>query len=64
MEALTKKETPKALSDEEFQRKSKEWKPVIEGGKKSVNDLISFIETKDQLTVDQKMTIASWAKPA
>ncbi len=52
------------LSDEDFNRKSSDWKLIIEGGKKSVNDLISFIETKDQLTVDQKMTIASWAKPA
>jgi hypothetical protein len=29
-----------------------------------VNDLIAFIETKDALTVDQKMTIASWAAKA
>ena len=49
------------LSDEEFNRKSSDWKLIIEGGKKSVKDLIGFIETKDQLTVDQKMTIASWA---
>jgi hypothetical protein len=56
-----KKSAPKTLSDEDFQRKSKEWRPVIESGKKSVNDLIAFIETKDQLTVDQRMVIASWA---
>lgn len=52
------------LSDEDFKLKSSDWKLIIEGSKKSVNDLISFIETKDQLTADQKMTIASWAAKA
>jgi recombination protein RecT len=52
------------LSNEDFVHKAGDWKLIIEGGKKSVNDLIAFIETKDQLTVDQKMTIASWATKA
>lgn len=49
-----------ACTGEKFDAKKAEWKAVIEGGKKSVNDLIKFIETRDILSVDQKMEIASW----
>lgn len=47
-------------SDEKFKAKTAEWMKFIQNGKKP-NDLISMIETKDQLTTDQKMEIASWA---
>jgi recombination protein RecT len=50
------------MSEATFQANSEEWRLIIAGGKKSVNDLIAFIETKSPLSVDQKMTIASWAK--
>lgn len=58
-----KKELP-ALSGEEFQKKAAGWKKAIEGGK-AVNDVIATAETKNTLTPDQKVEIASWAvKPA
>lgn len=46
--------------EEKFKTKSAEWKEAIKAGTKP-NDLIAMIETKDQLTTDQKMEIASWA---
>lgn len=52
------------LSAEEFQKKAAGWKKAIEGGK-PVNDVIATAETKNTLTADQKVEIASWAvKPA
>lgn len=48
-------------SAESFEKKKAGWKGLIEGGKKSVNDLISTIQTKELLTQDQKIEIASWA---
>jgi recombination protein RecT len=56
------KEQPQHMSDADFATKSHDWKNIIEGGKKSVNDLIAFIETKGRLSDDQKMIIASWTK--
>lgn len=50
-------------TDESFEKQKSNWQKVIEGGKKSVNDLIATIETKEILSNDQKMEIASW-KPA
>lgn len=47
-------------TDDKFKAKTAEWKKAIQGGKKP-NDLIAIIETKDALTTDQKMEIASWA---
>jgi hypothetical protein len=47
-------------SDEAFEKKKAGWRKAIEGGK-SVNDLIAMIQTKELLTDDQKMEIASWA---
>ena len=49
-----------SCSDEKFKAKAPEWKEAIKEGTKP-NDLISMIETKDSLTTDQKMEIASWA---
>lgn len=52
------------LTAEEFQKKAAGWKKAIEGGK-SANDVITTAETKNTLTQDQKVEIASWAvKPA
>lgn len=51
-----------ACIDESFAKKSAGWKAAIEGGKKTVNDLIATIETKETLSIDQKIEIASWAK--
>lgn len=56
------KAAPAPLSDEAFAKKSPGWKAAIESGKKSVNDLIATIQTKDILTEDQKVEIASWTR--
>jgi recombination protein RecT len=45
-----------------LQKKAAGWKKAIEGGK-SVADVIATAETKNTLTADQKMEIASWAQP-
>ncbi|WP_454056068.1 hypothetical protein [Cupriavidus sp. Marseille-Q8015] len=50
-------------SEENFGKKKAGWKKQVDAGK-SVNDLIAMIETKETLTADQKMEIASWAAPA
>lgn len=47
-------------SAESFEAKKAGWKAAIEGGKKTVNDLIKFIESKETLTDEQKIEIASW----
>mgnify|MGYP003607537859 CR=1 FL=1 len=48
-------------SDESFSRQKTEWRGIVESGKKSVNSLISTIETREQLSDEQRMEIASWA---
>jgi hypothetical protein len=48
-------------TDESFEKKKAGWKATIESGKKSVNDLIATIQTKEILSNDQKVEIASWA---
>lgn len=48
-------------SAEDFEKNKADWKGLIEGGKRTPNDLIAFIQTKTLLTDDQKMEIASWA---
>ncbi|NII73214.1 hypothetical protein FHW84_001783 [Dyella sp. SG562] len=47
-------------SDESFDKKKAVWRKAVEGGK-PVNDLIAMIQTKELLTSDQKIEIASWA---
>lgn len=47
-------------SSESFEKKAAGWRKAIEGGK-SVNDLIAMIQTRELLTDDQRMEIASWA---
>lgn len=49
-----------ACTSESFDKNKAGWKKVIESGKKSVNDLIATIQTKELLTDDQKVEIASW----
>lgn len=48
------------MTTEEFDAKKAGWKAAIEGNKKTVNELVAFIETKTPLSPDQKMEIASW----
>lgn len=49
------------MSDQEFEAKKAGWMATVQGGKKTTNELIAFIETKSPLSHDQKMEIASWA---
>lgn len=48
---------------EAFDLKKAMWKAQIDGKKKTVNDLINTIQTRELLTDDQKVEIASWAVP-
>lgn len=50
-----------SMTDEQFRKNLPGWRAVIESGKKTVNDLIATIQTKELLTADQKVEIASWA---
>lgn len=58
--AAAKKSQP-ACSDEEFAKKTAEWKAAIESGKKTPNDLIAMVGTKLTLSDAQKMEVAGWA---
>lgn len=51
-------------STESFDKNKASWMKVIKDGKKTVNDLMATIQTKELLSDDQKMEIASWAVPA
>ncbi len=51
-------------SDEDFARKAPEWRKVILARKKTVDQLIATILTKELLTEDQKLTIHSWSAEA
>lgn len=46
---------------EAFEKRKAGWKAAIEQGVQEVNDLITTVETRELLTVDQKVEIASWA---
>jgi hypothetical protein len=48
-------------SDEDFKKKTPEWRKLILEKKKSVADLTAMIETKMRLTEDQKLTIDAWS---
>lgn len=50
-------------SDEAFDKKKAGWKQLVVTKAKSVNDLIATIQTKELLTPEQQMEIASWAQP-
>ena len=51
----------KACAAESFEARKEGWKTLITSGNKKVNDLIATIETKETLTDDMKVEIASWA---
>lgn len=55
----TKKPLP-TLSAADFEKKKAGWQTMVQSGKKSANDLIATIQTKELLTDDQKVEIASW----
>lgn len=57
--AAAKKELP-ACTPESFEKQKAGWKAAIERNKKTVNTLIATIQTKEILSEDQKMEIASW----
>jgi hypothetical protein len=66
-DAKKRGDKPKGIPDctaESFAKQKAGWQKVITEGKKSVNDLIATIETKERLTDDQKMEIAAWASKA
>ena len=44
-----------------FNARKAEWKQLVESGRQAPNDLINMIETKELLSSEQKMEIASWA---
>lgn len=48
-------------TDEEFAKKTTEWRKLILDKRKSPADLIAMIQTKTVLTEDQKLTIDSWS---
>jgi len=52
------------LTDEQFTAKTAGWKGVIEAGQHTVQSLIAMVESRNTLTNDQKMEIASWAVAA
>jgi len=52
---------PETCSAESFEKKKAGWKAIVESGKKTVNDLIATIQTKELLSEEQKVEIASWA---
>ncbi len=54
------KPTIHPITPENFEKKKAQWKALIESGKKTVNDLIAMIQTKELLSNDQKTEIASW----
>lgn len=49
------------VTEEGFKAKKDGWKKIIDEKKKTVNELIATIQTKELLTEDQKVEIASWA---
>jgi recombination protein RecT len=55
------KPTRATCSPEKFDQNREMWQKMIETGKKTVNDLIATIQTKDLLTDEQRMEIASWS---
>lgn len=61
--AAGKKELPEC-TPEAFEKKRAGWMAVVKGGKKSANDLIATIQTKETLSDEQRMEIASWTQEA
>lgn len=46
---------------EQFEAKKAEWREMIVSKKKTVPQLLAFIQTRQLLTEEQKMTVDSWA---
>lgn len=55
-----REETPLYMTTEAFNKAAPGWKKALAAGK-APNDLITTIETRDKLSADQKVEIASWA---
>lgn len=51
---------PPECSAESFAKNKAAWKGLVESRKKTANDLIAMIQTKETLTHDQRVEIASW----
>lgn len=51
----------KTCSDEDFAKKKEGWRKEIIDKKKTPKELIAFIEKRELLTEEQKMTIDSWS---
>ena len=47
-------------TSQSFENQKDSWKMIIQSGKKTVNDLILTIETRELLTQEQKFEIDSW----
>lgn len=52
---------PEVMTDAEFTKNVREWKGLVDSGRRTVNDLIAMIESATPLSSDQKMIIASWS---
>jgi hypothetical protein len=50
-----------ACSAAAFEKKKVGWMGIVQSGKKTANELIATIQTKELLSDDQKMEIASWS---
>jgi hypothetical protein len=61
--ATPAKELP-LCSDEEFAKKTPEWRKVILDKRKTVAELIATIQTKTLLTEEQKLSIDAWSHEA
>ena len=48
-------------TDEKFAKKTPEWRKLLLEKRKTQDELIATIETKDRLTEEQKMVIDSWS---
>lgn len=59
-ESAARPEVP-ACTPEHFESKQGEWRDLIHSGRKTAPQLIAMIETRHQLTEEQKLTIDSWA---
>jgi len=51
---------PATMSAEAFDKKKAGWKATVESGKKTANDLIAMIQSKDPLSPEQQLEIAGW----
>ncbi|MEC5161888.1 recombinase RecT [Janthinobacterium sp. CG_S6] len=51
-------------SDADFKKSAAAWREQITGKKKTVGELINFIQTRALLTEEQKLTIDSWSHEA